>query len=101
MSDPKTNVRYLGFHALTNGGRRFDFSFALPDRSLKTVSIEASNDLFSGPGQMAIQECAGVCYETVKSRVANSTDSFPASIKLTAADVALHRKPGKQAGSRK
>jgi hypothetical protein len=89
----KDLIRYLGYHALSNGGRRLDFSFAKPDKSLQMVSVEASHDLFSGPDHMAIQECAAICYETLKCRVADDPDSLPASISLTTADVAQHRKP--------
>ena len=97
MRDPASSIRYLGFQALSNGGRRLNFSVTGPDRSLQTISVEASCDLFSGPGQMAIQECAGICYETIKLVVARGVDTFPASIRLTLADVAQHRPAGKSA----
>jgi hypothetical protein len=95
MRDPAASLRYLGFQALTNGGRRLNFSFTRPDKAQQTISVEASNDLFSGPDHMAIQECAGICYETLKRLVADWVDTFPASIRLTLADVTQHRKPGK------
>ena len=100
MKDPKSTVRYLGFQALQNGSRRFDFSFSAPDASLKLISIEAPYDLFSGPNQIAIQECAGICYETLKCRVIGCSGNVPAAISLTSADVAQHRKPAKIAGRR-
>lgn len=99
MKDPKSTVRYLGFHALLDGSRRFDFSFSRRDASLQLISIEAPYDLFSGPDHMAIQECAGICYETLKC-VVGCSETVPASIKLTSADVAQHRKPAKAAGRR-
>jgi hypothetical protein len=96
MKDPKSTVRYLGFHALKDGGRRLDFSFSGPDASLKLISVEAPHDLFSGPNQIAIQECPGICYETLKCRVIDCcSGDVPAAISLTAADVAQHRKPAK------
>jgi len=97
MRDPAANVRYLGFQALTNGGRRLNFSFTRPDRSLQMISVVAARDLFSGPDHIAIQECASICYETLKSRVSTLADAFPSSIKLTLADIAQHRKPTKSA----
>jgi len=100
MKDPKSTVRYLGFQALKDGSRRFDFSFSGPDASLKLISVEAPYDLFSGPNQIAIQECAGICYETLKSRVIGCSENVPAAISLTSADVAQHRKPAKIAGRR-
>jgi hypothetical protein len=104
MRDPAASIRYVGFHALSNGGRRLDFTFARADKSLQMVSVEASRDLFSGPGHMAIQECAGICYETLKCRVAGESEGFPHAIKLTPADVAQHRKstggPGRPRAAR-
>ena len=100
MKDPKSTVRYLGFQALKDGSRRFDFSFSGPDASLKLISVEARYDLFSGPNQIAIQECAGICYETLKCRVIGCSGNVPAAISLTSADIAQHRKPAKIAGRR-
>lgn len=98
MKDP--HVRYLGFQVLSNGGRRFDFSFSGPGATLQMISVEASPELLSGPDHMAIQECAGICYETLKSRVVGSVGTGPVSIALTPADVAQHRKRGKIPGRR-
>jgi hypothetical protein len=100
LKDPKSTVRYLRFQALSDGSRRFDFSFSGPDGSLQLISVEAGYDLFSGPDHMAIQECAGICYETLKCLVVGCSGTFPASITLTSADVAQHRKPAKAAGRR-
>ena len=100
MKDPKSTVRYLGFQALNDGSRRFDFSFSGPDDSLKLISVEAHYGLFFGPNRIAIQECAGICYETLKCRVVGCSGTVPASISLTSADVAQHRRPGKLAGRR-
>src|SRR6185369_6703163 len=98
--DPKTTVRYLGFQALDDGSRRFDFSFSGPDASLKLISVEAPYGLFAGTNQIAIQECAGICYETLKCRPVGCSGTAPTSISLTPADVALHRRPPKVAGRR-
>jgi hypothetical protein len=100
MRDLSASIRYLGFQALSNGGRRLNFSFTRPDRSVQMISVEAPHELFSGPGRMAIQECAGICYETVKCHVSGSADSFPPYIRLTLADIAQHRKPTKSASKR-
>lgn len=98
MKDPKSTVRYLGFQALKDGGRRFDFSFSAPDGSLNLISVEASFDLFSGPNHIAIQDCAAICYKTLKGRVAGYSGTVPSSIRLTSADVAQHRIPAKLVG---
>src|SRR5213594_5132389 len=98
MKDPKSTIRYLRFQALQDGSRRFDFSFSGPDASLKLISVEAPHDLCSGPNHIAIQECAGICYETLKCRVVGCSGTVPASISLTSADVAQHRRPAKIPG---
>ena len=99
MKDPKVIFRYLGFQALSDGGRRFDFSFAGPDASQHVISVQAAHDLFDGPAPMSIQECPGICYETLKCHVAGWS-AVPASISLTSADVVQHRRQGKTVGRR-
>ncbi|HYR88769.1 MAG TPA: hypothetical protein VE422_32130 [Terriglobia bacterium] len=100
MKDPKSTVRYLGFQAHSDGSRRFDFSFSGPDALLRLISVDAPCELFSGPDHMAIQECAAICFETLKYRVVGCSGTVPASISLTSADVAQHRKPSKTLGRR-
>src|SRR6266704_2971565 len=65
----KMTVRYLGYRALAEGGRGFDFSVAVIGEKAKQITIEASADLFRGPNRIAIQEGAGICYETLRSRI--------------------------------
>jgi hypothetical protein len=101
MKDPKSTIRYMGFQALSDGGRRFDFSFTRPDASQQSISVKAASELFFGPNHMAIQECAAICMATLKARVLGAVVTVPSSIKLTSDDVALHRKPGKAAGRRR
>jgi hypothetical protein len=98
MKDPKSTVRYLGYQALNDGGRRLDFSFSAPDGSTNLISVDAAFDLFSGPNHIAIQDCAAICYKTVKCRVAGYSEIVPGSIRLTSADVAQHRSPAKIVG---
>jgi hypothetical protein len=100
MREPKVVVRYMGFHSMSDGGRRFDFSLSGPDESQHVISVEAAHGLFAGPDHMSIQECPGICYETLKCHVAQCTATVPLSISLTSADVAQHRKLGKTAGHR-
>ena len=97
MKEPKISVRYLGFHAMSDGSRRFDFSFSGPDASQHVVSVDAPHALFAGPDHMSIQECPGICYEALKCHVAGSSSTVPVLINLTSADIALHRKLGKTA----
>ena len=100
MKDPKVTVRYIGFRAFSDGTRRFDFSFCRPDASLQLISVEAPYVLFSGPDHVTIQECAGICYETLKCRVVGCSGIVPVSISLTSADIAQHRKLPKTARRR-
>jgi hypothetical protein len=100
MKDPKSTVRYLGCEVLSDGSRRLDFSFAGPDSETQFISVKAAMTLFSGPDHLSIQECTGICYETLKYRIVGEPGSHPASIKLTSEDIAQHRKPTKTAGRR-
>ena len=92
MHDPKAIVRYLGHRSLESGGRGFDFSYAGGTETPTMITVEASLSLFQGPDRIAIQEAAGICYETVKCRMQMAPTSMPDRIDLTAADVAQHRK---------
>jgi len=94
----KATVRYLGYRALADGGRRFDFSVALIGEEAKVITIEASADLFRGAARIAIQEGAGICYETLRSRI-ETDPTIPAhALRLNLTDVALHRKTTKPVG---
>src|SRR5205809_7982067 len=95
MKDPKDTVRYLGFQALSDGSRRFDFSFSGPDASQHMISVEAPHDLFAGPGHMSIQECPGICYETLKCHIAGGPATVPDSRNLTSAETAHHKRVGR------
>jgi hypothetical protein len=98
MKDPKTTVRYLGFQTIADGGRRLDFSFSGPDACLHLISVDAAPTLFFGSDHLSIQECAGICYETVKCRLAGWSGTIPSAISLTSADIAEHRKWSKRLG---
>ena len=96
----KANVRYLGYRTLVDGGRGFEFSVTLIGEEEKLITVEALADLFRGPDRIAIQEAAGICYETLRSRI-NADSTIPAhEFSLDWADVAQHRKAPKQAGRR-
>ena len=96
----KATVRYLGYLPLADGGRGFNFSVALIGEKAKLITIEAGADLFWGPNRIAIQEGAGICYETLRSRIdAQSTIPQPA-FSLNSTDVAQHRKTTKPIGAR-
>jgi hypothetical protein len=96
----KATVRYLGYRTLTDGGRRFDFSVALMGEETQLITIEASADLFKGPDRIAIQEGAGICYETLSSRFDNDPTIPGQALKLNSTDVAQHRKTTKAVGRR-
>jgi hypothetical protein len=98
MKDPKTTLRYMGFRTLPSGARCLDFSFAVSQTDRQQITVEATEDLFSGPERMALQECAGICYETLKYRVIGCFVTVPSTISLTSADVSQHRKHEKAAG---
>ena len=101
MNDHKSTIRFLGYRSLPDGGRRFDFSFALGNASASTVTIDAPIAFFRGPDQIAIQEAAGICYETLKSRAQLSEENPPDRFDLTAADIAQHRRSRKDVAGRR
>jgi hypothetical protein len=90
MKDSST-VRYIGYSTLPDGGRRFDFSCALGSAKTSIVTIDAPIAFFRGPDQIAIQEAAGICYETLRLRLQSHEASPPSRFDLTAADIAQHR----------
>ena len=90
------SIRYLGYRSLPDGGRGFDFSFAVGGAKATLVKIDAPIAFFQGPDQIAIQEAAGICYETLKFRIHTHEASPPEYFHLTAADVAQHRRSRKE-----
>ena len=96
----KATVRYVGYRTLADGGRGFDFSVALIGEPAKLITIEASADLFRGPDGIAIQEGAGICYETLRSRIDADPTIPDHALSLNSNDVAQHRKSTKPVGRR-
>ena len=81
---------------LSDGGRGFDFSCAQVGVETLLITIEAPIELFTGPDRIALQEGAGICYETLKSRVETDEKRPPSRFTLRTADVAQHRKSRNQ-----
>ena len=65
------------------------------------ISIDASSAFFEGPGRIALQEAAAICYETLKHRLEADPNYTFDSFDLTSADVAQHRKLPKTAAQRR
>jgi hypothetical protein len=101
MSDPKWSVRYLGYRTLSNGGRGFDFSYTVGTAKPTVITIEAASAFFQGIDRIALQEAAGICYETVKCHLRTNPTSMSDRLDLTPADVAQHRTITKISGSRR
>jgi hypothetical protein len=101
MSDNKSTIRYLGHRSLPDGGRGFDFSCALGSAKATLVTIDAQIAFFQGPNQIAIQEAAGICYETLKCRTQTPEATPPDRFDLTPADVAQHRRSGRDPAGRR
>jgi hypothetical protein len=96
----KATVRYLGYETLADGGRGFDFAVTLIGGETRLITIEASVNFFQGPDRIAIQEGAGICYETVRSRIDTYLTIPVHAFSLNSSDVAQHRKTTKPAGRR-
>jgi hypothetical protein len=101
MNDHKSTIRYIGYRSLPDGGRGFDFSFALGYAKATMVTIDAPISFFRGPGHIAIQEAASICYETLKFRAQTNETIPPERFDLTPADVAQHRRAGKDSAKRR
>ena len=101
MNNSKSTVRYVGYRSLHDGGRGFDFSCALGTAKPTVITIEASSAFFQGPERIALQEAAGICYETLKCRLQTDPESPPDRFDLTSVDIAQHRKITKASGSRR
>jgi len=102
MNELKSTIRYLGYRSLPDGGREFDFTCAFGKEKSTRVIVDAPVAFFQGPDQIAIQEAAGICYETLKFRFhAEATTIAPERVDLTAADVARHRPPRKDSAGRR
>ena len=101
MNNSKSTVRYLGYRSLGGGGRGFEFSCALGAAKATVITIEASSTFFQGPDRIALQEAAGICYETLKCRLQTDPTCTSDRFDLTSADVAQHRKITKVSGSRR
>jgi hypothetical protein len=96
MTDNKSTIRgYVGYRSLPDGGREFEFSFALGSAKATMVTIDAPTAFFQGPDHIAIQEAAGICYETLKFRLQTYEANPPARFDLTATDVAQYRRSRK------
>jgi len=91
MTD-KATIRYIGYRTLADGGRGFDFSIGVTGQDTSIITIQASPDVFRGPDRIAIQEGAGICYETLRSRVETDSEIPPRGFSLNSVDVARHRK---------
>jgi hypothetical protein len=100
MSECKSTVRYVGYRSLSRGGRGFDFSCGLGAAKPSVITIEAASRFFQGPDRIALQDAAGICYETLKCRLQTAPTYTSDRFDLTSADVAPHRKIAKVSGSR-
>jgi hypothetical protein len=103
MKEKKT-VRYLGNRMLADGGRSFNFSVTpAGEEEADMVSIDAPASLFQGPDRIAIQEGAGICYETLRSRIETDAPIPTPGFFLDPSDIAQHRRvvrmPGRRFGS--
>src|SRR5262245_20692517 len=90
MKPERFAIRYIGFQPLPDGGRPLAFSVTNQAEVRQTISVNAGSALFSGPSRMAIQECAGICYEVIRNFV-QASEAVPPRIQLTETDVSEYR----------
>lgn len=87
----KQNIRYAGFECTNNGGRRFDFNVAMPNRETTVYSVDVSGPSFAGPDRILVQEAAGICFLKVKEMCAVDSDTAASRVSLSPGDIAQYR----------
>jgi hypothetical protein len=88
----KTNIRYISFKSLNDGGRLFDFSVSTTERPEFLTSFEISAEFFAGANRIRLQEGVGICYAKLKYllEIGPLTD-VPDRLCVTASDIDQYR----------
>jgi len=98
-----TRVRYLGVIPQT-GHREYGFNVEGEDKSVRQI-ILTIDDLVFSEKQLKFQEAPDLCYQKVKSDLANEDTSglISSPVTVTLSDVASYRDshPGNKARSRR
>ena len=92
--EPRQNIRYLGFEATPDGGRRFDFSITAQGQNSVRVTLDIPGLAFTGENRIGYQESAKICYEKLRGMLESdclSTISVPLHIHITREDIARLR----------
>ena len=92
-TDSKQNIRYLGFEATSDGGRRFEFSITASGQLSTRVSLNIPAPAFAGANRITFQESAKICYEKIRILLeANAAVAvLPPHIYVTGEDIARLR----------
>jgi hypothetical protein len=91
VKDTKQNIRYLGFEASEDGGRRFDFSLTGAGQGATRVSLDIPGLMFSGANRISYQESAKICYEKLRVLLESQEILEPLRISLTIEDIEKFR----------
>jgi hypothetical protein len=91
IKDTKQNIRYLGFEASADGGRRFDFSLTGVGQGSTRVSMDIPGLMFSGANRISYQESAKICYEKLRFLLEQQEILEPLRVRLTVEDIERFR----------
>ncbi len=91
--DSPQNIRYLGFEATADGGRRFAFSITESGRPSTRITIDIPAPAFAGANRITYQESAKICYEKVRLLLEANPAAvvLPPQVHLTCEDIARLR----------
>jgi hypothetical protein len=88
----KTNIRYISFKSLNDGGRVFDFSVSATERPVFLTSFEIPAEFFTGANRIRLQEGVGICYAKLKHLLETwPLIDVPERLCVTASDVDQYR----------
>lgn len=91
INDTRQNIRYRGFEATQDGGRRFDFSITSARQEATRVSLDIPAPMFTGTNRISYQGSAKICYEKVRALLETQQVREPLNIRLTVEDIAQFR----------
>src|SRR2546428_3305905 len=91
IRETKQNIRYLGFEAIEDGARRFDFAITAAGQEATRVSLVIPALMFTGVNRISFQESAKICYEKLRVLLEREKIEAPARIRLTGDDIAQFR----------
>ena len=87
------NIRYIGFEATSDGGRRFDFSITAVGQPSTHVTLAIPGVAFTGENRISYQESAKICFEKLQTLIESDAPiAERLHIDVSGDDIARFRK---------